>query len=389
MSQPGTMRDEYPRRIARARELMGEQGLDALLLFTGPNLVYFTGSAGMLGGRSGSRPFIYLLPHQAEPVLIVHDGRQFEARALTNVRDIRIYPQLSRLPLEQVLGAIDDNQLRKARIGVELGGEMVLDIPFREFTRLCEALPEVTWEDASPLLWQMRMVKAKAEVARVARACKITSEAYARTFSAIRPGMTEAEIERMMWGNTLALEGSSPWVLVTSGDGNYDTLFKGGGPRKVEPGDMVWMDCGCMIDGYWSDFSRAGVVGGPSAEQAEAQREMHEITKMGVEMVRPGVPVAEIAQRCNEAVDTLRWPITSSISGLASRVGHGIGLLVTELPSLNEEDPTVLAPGMIVTIEPGVATEIGTFHIEEIVLVTKDEPRVLSSPRWELWTISD
>jgi len=66
---------------------------------------------------------------------------------------------------------------------------------------------------------------------------------------------------------------------------------------------------------------------------------------------------------------------------------HGIGLVVTELPSLSEEDPTVLAADMVVTIEPGVATEYGTFHIEENVLVTDDGPRVLTLAPWELWTI--
>jgi len=382
-----TLRTEYPRRIARARELMAEQSLDMLLLFTGPNLAYFCGATGMLGGRSGSRPFIYLLPRTGDPVLIVQDGRQFEARALTDVPDIRTYTHLSRLPLEVVLGAVEDRQLSKGRIGAELGGEMVLDLPFGEFMRLQEALPDVEWVDASPLLWRMRMVKSEEEIARVARACDITGEAYTQTFEATRPGMTEVEIERMMWGNMLALGGSAPWVLITSGQGNYDLVSKGGGPRVVEPGDMVWMDCGCVVEGYWSDFSRAGVVGGPSAEQAEAQREIHEITRIGVEMVRPGMPVAGIAARCNEALDTLGWQITSSISGLASRVGHGIGLFVTELPSLNEEDPTVLAPGMIVTVEPGVVTPFGTFHIEEIVLVTEDEPCVLTTPHWQLWSI--
>jgi len=387
MTELGSLRDEYPQRIARARELMEEGGLDALLLFTGPNLVYFTGATGMLGGRSGSRPFIYLLPRQGEPTLIVHDGRQFEARALTDVADIRTYPRLSRLPLETVLGAIEDHNLKQGRIGAELGGEMVLDLPFGEFMRLQAALQQVEWEDASTLLWAMRMVKSEGEIARVAQACAITSEAYARTFEAIVPGMTEAEIERTMWGNMLALGGASPWVMLTSGPGNYDVLMKGGTARVVEPGDMVWMDCGCAIDGYWSDFGRAGVVGGPSAEQKEAQRAIREITQIGVEMVRPGVPVAEIAQRCNEALKALDLPITSNISGLADRVGHGLGMNITELPSLNEEDSTVLEPGMIVTIEPGVATEYGTFHIEENVLVTDEEPRVLSSPHWQLWSI--
>ena len=378
------LRDEYPHRIQCARLLMVEQGLDALLLFTGPNLVYFT---GMPCQRSGSRPFIYLLPRQGEPVLIVHDGRQHEARRFTSGADVRTYSRLSHLPLETVLRVMDEKGLRQGCIGVELGGEMVLDLPFAEFSCLQDALSHVRFVDASPLLWRLRMVKSEAEMARVAKACEITSEAYARTYAAVRAGMSEGEIQQLMLTNMLALGGSSPWVSITSGAGNYDLVSKAASPRCVEPGDLVWMDCGCSVDGYWSDFDRSGVVGGPSPAQAEAQREIHEMTHQGIAMMRPGVPVAEIAAYCNEAIRALKFPITSDISGLAARVGHGIGLVVTELPSISEDDETNLEAGMIVTLEPGVATAYGTFHIEENVLVTADGPRILTSPHWELWTL--
>lgn len=380
------LRDEYPRRVARARTLMSAHDLDAILIFTGPNMAYLSG-ATQVDTRSGSRPYIYLLPQTGDPVLIVHSGRQFEARMLTDIEDIRTYPGLSRLPLGSVTEAIADRDLSEGRIGLEMSGEMVLDLPLAEVMRLQDALPSVQWGDASPLLLEMRMVKSEAEIARVTKACEITSTAYAETFSRIEPGMTEIEIERLMWRTMLELGGSTPWVLITSGAGNYDLVSKGGTARKVQHGDMIWMDCGCMIDGYWSDFGRAGVIGGATAEQRNAQQILHEITHIGVEMLRPGMPLAEIAARCNAEVDSLDLPITSNISGLASRVGHGLGLRVTELPSINEEDATILAPGMIVTMEPGVATQYGTFHIEENVLVTEAGPRVLSSPHWELWSI--
>ncbi len=387
MGGSGSLREEFPQRVARARELMVEQGMDALLLFNGPNLAYFNGAIGFLGGRSGSRPFIYLFPRTGEPTLILHQGRKPEARVLTDVRDIRTYPRLSLLPLEVVRKALDDHNLRSGTIGVEMGQEMVLDLPILEFMHLQEALPDVEWVDASPLLWQMRMVKSAGEIAQVSRACEVTGQAFAKTFEAIQPGMREVEIEGLMRSHMLALGGKAPWVMITSGEGNYDFVSKGGGRRKVESGDMVWMDCGCSVDGYWSDFSRAGVVGGPSPEQEEAQREIYQITHLGVEMVRSGVPVAEIAARCNAAIDELGFTITSDISRLAACVGHGIGLVVTELPTLNEDNPMVLKPGMVVTIEPGVATMFGTFHIEEIVLVTEKEPRILTTPQWKLWAI--
>ena len=385
MNSLAPLRREYPSRIERARTLMGEQGLDSLLLFTGPNLMYFT---GMPCSRSGSRPFVYLLPRLGTPVLVVHDGRKEEAHRFTDVSDVRTYAPLSHLPLEIVLGAIDDRQLSAGHIGAELGGEMVLDLPFAEFTTLQDALPNACFVDASPTLWCLRVIKSEAEIARVAKACEITSQAYAQTYTSLRPGMSESEIQNLMFNNTMALGGSTPWGFITSGAGNYDMVSKGLSPRRIEPGDMVWMDGGCSVDGYWSDFDRAGVVGGASPAQAEVQREVHEITHMGIKMMQPGVPVAEIAAYCNEAIRALRCPVTSDISGRAGRVGHGLGMVVTELPSISEEDPTTLEAGMIVTIEPGVAADYGTFHIEENVLVTADGPQVLTAAAdWELWPI--
>ena len=236
-------------------------------------------------GRSGSRPFIYLLPRQGEPVLIVHDGRHDEARRLTEVSDIRTYSRLSHLPLETMLAAIDSLNLRRGRLGAELGGEMVLDLPFAEFIALEDALPNSDVADASPLLWRLRMIKSAAEIDRVTKARAITSEAYAQTYTALHPGISKTEIQNLMFTHMMTLGGSSPWGFITSGAGNYDMMSKGPGPRSIEPGDFVWMDRGCTVDGYWSDFNRSGVVGSPSPAQRELQREVHEITHMGVEMM--------------------------------------------------------------------------------------------------------
>jgi Xaa-Pro aminopeptidase len=103
-----------------------------------------------------------------------------------------------------------------------------------------------------------------------------------------------------------------------------------------------------------------------------------------VTLVTPGRPVSEIAAYCNDAIARLGIPLTSSVSGLAGRAGHGLGLSTTEPPSLALDDPAVLDAGMVVTIEPGFATEFGMFHVEQNVAVTDDGPDVLSTAPWEL-----
>jgi Xaa-Pro aminopeptidase len=375
---------ELVQRIQRARSLLLPQGIDALLLFSGPNLTYFT---GMPCGRSGSRPFVLVLPREGDMVLIVHDGRQHEARAFAHFCQIRTYSLLSHLPREAVYAVLRERSLLQARIGLELSNEMVLDLPETERTVLYDVLSSAICVDASGLLWQLRMVKSPYEAACVARACQITADAYEHAFAAARRGMTEAEIEGLMLRAMIERGGRSPWLNITSGSGHYDTITKAGSARSVEPGDMVWMDGGCSVAGYFSDFGRAGVVGGPSREQADAQRQIHDVTMMAVRLVRPGAPVRDIAGFCNQALADLDLPVTSNITDLAGRSGHGLGMLVTEQPSISEQDQTVLSPGMIVTIEPGVATAFGVFHVEENVLTTEGDPQVLSSDRWQLKVI--
>ena len=156
-----------------------------------------------------------------------------------------------------------------------------------------------------------------------------------------------------MTHETMRGGGGSPWVAITSGPGNYDVVMGAGTDRILGGGDMVWMDSGCTVSGMWSDYGRAGVIGGPSPEQTEAQRLVREIVDEGVAMVRPGVRTSEIAKRLNDRVNNLPLPVTSYISTIAGRVGHGIGLDLTEPPHLSEADPTVLQPGMVISIEPG------------------------------------
>jgi len=376
---------EYEMRVNEVRKLMAQVGMDALFLTTGVNLAYLSGYPSPT--RSGSRPFIFILPLDGDPVLIVQNGREFEARAYSWVADIRTYAELSRAPLPQIRQSFADLKLTKGCVGAELGLEQCMDIPFSDFMQLQEDLPEVKFVDVGPVLWGPRMRKSEAEISYIRKACQITSQAYAKCFAQLKEGMTEVEVIHTMYTITMQLGGSTPWGVITSGKGNYDFAARGPSSRKIEKGDMVWMDSVCSVGGYWSDFSRAGVVGGPTEEQRRAQFLIHEITMVGVEVVKQGVKASDVANACNVELAKLDLPVTSCISGLASRIGHGVGLAVTEMPNIAEYDDTVLEPGMVITIEPGVATPYGMFHVEENVLVTEEGYELLSSASRELWTI--
>jgi Xaa-Pro aminopeptidase len=364
---------------------MCAKGLQAVVLGTGANLKYFSGYPSPT--RSGSRPFFLLLPLDGDPIFIVHCGRKAEALRFSWIKDVRDYTQLSQVPVKLIRGALGERGALRGKLGMELGFEQSLDVPYLEFRRLQEDLHETGIVDAGDLLWRLRMIKSEAEIACLRRACAVLSDAYVQVFTGAREGTTEREIANHLRAH-FEIEGAGDsWILITSGRGNYDLATKLPEARPIQRGDMVWIDAGCAVDGYWSDFSRAAVVGKPSAEQLHAQETIHQITWDAIQNVRPGVQASELARICNARLAGLGFPITSSISGLASRVGHGVGLDVTEPPHITDYDQTILEPGMVITIEPGVATEYGMFHIEENVLVTPDGCEVLSTAQRSLWRI--
>lgn len=367
-------------RLNRAQASMARVGLDALLLTTGPNLVYLSGYPSV--ERTLARPFFLLVPRSGDPVLIVHHGRTHEARRYAWVADVRSYARLSVAPVEMIAVALAERGIRRGRIGAELGFEQRLGIPVAELKRVREAVRPCELVDAADLLWELRRVKAPAEIDALRRACQITADAYAEVFASLRPGLRERDVALRLKETMLRAGGDDPWVAITSGPGNYDLATGVGSDRILERGDMVWADSGCSVAGYWSDFGRAAVIGPASDDQRALQALIHDITMTGVDLARPGQTTGEIARVVNQRMSELEIAISSSISDLAGRIGHGVGLDITEPPHIAVQDQTVLEPGMVITIEPGVATAYGIFHVEEQILVTDGEAEILSrAPR--------
>ena len=378
---------DYETRLGKVRQRMAAKGMTGLFLTAGPNQTYLSGLP--YTWRSVTRPSVFVLSLHGDPILIVHKGILTETRAYSWVPEIRTYDKRSQAPIPEILQALHSLGLGEGgRIGAELAFELRLDIPFLDFIELQEQLPRVEFVDAGSVLFEARMRKSEAEITLHRTACQITGQAFERTFSQAKAGMTEEKLGIMLKVAMMELGGSQPSVLITSGEGNYNLNSKGPSQRKIEKGDLVWVDAACHVGGYWSDFSRAGVVGGPSSEQQHAQRLIHEITMMGMRMVRPGVKVSEIAIAVNAELSRLDLPIIDHVSGGASRVGHGVGLTQTELPHIAEYDDTILQPGMVIAIEPAVATSYGAFRVEENVVVTEDGHELLSTAPWALWTVA-
>jgi Xaa-Pro aminopeptidase len=158
------------------------------------------------------------------------------------------------------------------------------------------------------------------------------------------------------------------WVMLTSGAGSYGRLLSTPRQRVIERGEMVWLDLAARVDGYWSDHSRAGIVGGePTAEQVELQSRVVAATQAGIAAVRPGVALGAVAA-------------AASLPGesVPGRVGHGVGLATTEPPDVVTGSDETAVPGMVFTIEPLAVREYGMFQAEAVLAVTDDGCELLT-----------
>ena len=368
---------EYVQRWRRVQKLLRRHDLDALLITEPLNYHYFSGSTPSF---SYARCTVMVIPQERKPVIIAHEFVEESTRRETWVKDIRFYENLVEDHIREITSVFQDLALVDGRIGAELGFEQRLGLSYNDFQALKRKLPHITFTDASSLLWELRMVKSSAEIQCAREACQITSEAFQRCFESITIGMTEKEIGDLFTSTITELGGSHPWCFINSGPYNYDVISGAPTNHQVCKGNVLWIDGGCKYHGYNSDFCRIAVMGKPSEKQKAMYSTTLQLTELCIEAIRPGVKASDIARIC--AVELERRGL--DLTFRAGRLGHGIGLMLTEPPHIANYDSTVLEPGMIITIEPGFVTDYGVFQAEENILVTLDGYEVLSTATTEL-----
>jgi Xaa-Pro dipeptidase len=372
---------EYAQRWCRAQEVMRRADLDALLITEPFNYHYFSGATPSF---SYARCNIMVIPRDRNPVIIAHEFVEASTRRETWVTDIRLYDNLIEGHVPELIRVFQDLALGDGRIGAELGYEQRLGLSYNDFQAVTHTLANVTFTDASSLLWELRMIKSTAEIQCARKACQITSEAFHVCFESIVTGMTEKEIGDIFTRTIINRGGSHPWCFINSGPYNYEVISGAPTNHQVRKGNMLWIDGGCAYRGYYSDFCRVAVMGTPSEKQKAMYATTLQLTDLCINGIRPGVKASDIAHMC--AVELERQGL--DLTFRAGRLGHGIGLMLTEPPHIANYDSTVLEPGMIITIEPGFVTDYGVFQAEENVLVTTDGFEILSTAPTELTRIA-
>jgi Xaa-Pro dipeptidase len=385
MMDRGFDRAEYETRMGRAQSEMTARELDAIVVTAPPNWRYFAGFATQFW-ESPTRPWFLVLPREGEPVAVIPTiGEPGLSR--TWVSDIRTWPAPRAEDdgvslMAQVLG---DLPRTFGRVGWEMGRESIIRMPIADFDRIRAACPGLEFADASPLVWRLRMVKSPAEVAKIERACQIGSRAYAALPGQLSIGMDEHEVARLFRAELIKQGADAiPFMVVTSGAGGYDQIIVGPEEKTMANGDVLFIDLGCTFDGYFCDFDRNFAIGRIDDETKRVQDIVWRATQAGIAAARPGATPADLASAMVSVMSD-----AGATGGNVGRLGHGLGLQLTEPPSNMPGETVVLEPGMVMTIEPGMDYGAGKMLVhEENVVITEDGCRVLTTraPR-EMWQV--
>ncbi|MCC6176994.1 MAG: aminopeptidase P family protein [Chloroflexi bacterium] len=361
---PAVAREEIEARLARARAQMETARLDALFLTDRDNYYYFTGHRSAQYEHK-MRPTGIALPLKGDPAAVVYSRDLATNQRATGWQNVRSYVDVP-FPLELMAEMLKDIGLDRkgARIGCELGTNERLGLPVADLSRLRdEFLPGADFMDAAPILRELKLRKSALELALIRRACAISQLAFERTCQQLQPGVTGRQVAEILTIEMLKLGAD----LTHPGKINQQY----GLDHVYQRGEALWLDYGAIYRGYNADIARRAVFGPPTDEQKRQHDLIYGICTTLIDAVRPGACASDIARICNQQLRASGHP---ELVG-PKRVGHGIGLLPSEPPSLSLADDTVLEPGMVVTPEPRIdLTKTERLHIEEDVVVSADDP---------------
>ncbi len=250
-----------------------------------------------------------------------------------------------------------------------------------QYKKLAEATKNCELIFCSGEVNSLRMIKTPDELEKIRQAEELGCKAFEHILGFIKPGVREKDIalEIEYFMRKHGAEKTSFDTIAISG---ARTSLPHGVPtdKKIEKGDFVTLDFGCVLDGYCSDMTRTVVVGKATEKQKKIYNTVKIAQQMALDFIRSGV------KGC-EADKVARDYIASKGYGEYFRhsLGHGVGLLVHEFPNLSPRYEIVLLPRMVVSCEPGIyIPDFGGVRIEDLVCVTEDGCQNLSPVTKEL-----
>jgi Xaa-Pro aminopeptidase len=375
--------DEYKLRIDRAKQLLSQHALDALLLFSPTNWWYYGGWTDVAQMHTDCWRSAMIVCADRDPVVVAHGAFESTLSLTTYIEDVRLWTEMSRRGPNVFwpffFDTIEALGLSKGVLAIETGADIDTYLSLDEYQSLSKGLPMAKVVSADPLIWEQRMVKTPYEVGIIREGCRRGCTVVRAALEAIRPGVNELEVHKVFWKaaaehELLTSPNVSTWLCWSSNSGEAGGVMRWITPavdRIIQEGDQGICDCGPTYRGYQLDFQRTFYVGDPPQKEIDLYKIAKDAFLETIATIKPGIRICDIHRAAIENLQK-RDP---KLRPLIDFMGHGSGLANHQPPWIRANNETVVQAGMVLCIEIGAFDREGDIvggMPEDIILVTED-----------------
>jgi len=353
--------------MALLQAAMAQAGLDAILLCTEAELRYFSGFRTQFW-QSPTRPWFLVLPRTGMPIAVIPEIGA-ELMGCTWVRDIRTWAAPD--PVDDGVSLLAGVLSNYTKVGLPMGPEASLRMPLGDFYRV-QKKSAVEFVDCTDLIKAIRIVKSDAEIAVLRKICSIGSAAFDRAKALFHQGQPLSEAFRHFKIALLQAGADDvPYLVGAAGQGGYGDVISPPTEARLKKGDILMLDTGACLQGYFCDFDRNFSIGFADDAAKRGYEKLWNATEVGLQTAYAGKTCADLFSAMHKSL--------GGGSSNVGRYGHGLGIQLTEYPSIAAFDHTVLQPGMVMTLEPSLTLSKGKMMVhEENILITDDAPVLLT-----------
>ena len=370
----GFPKEEYLKRLDNIHKKLENENIDAIVITSPANFRYFSGLDSNFW-ESPTRPWFLIISKNGKIKALV-PSIGLSAIESTFIKDIEVWQSPN--PKDEgtsLLKKIIKTFPKNSNIGFELGMETYLRMSIKEFLKIKKDLQEYNFIDSTNIVWSLRKIKSDLEIKNIEKVCSITSKVFNNLINKISLGMSEREIATI-FKKDLINNGVDyiMYLSCASGINGYNQIICNPSEKKIGDGDILIIDTGSTLNGYYCDFDRNFGFGNINQKSLDAYNKLWNATEKTLEIIKPGISCKEVYESLSKNL------FSSNVKSSVGRMGHGFGLQLTEPPSIMIDDNTILEKNMILALEPSIEIENDLMLVhEENILITQNGNRLLSS----------
>ncbi|MFP4497303.1 MAG: M24 family metallopeptidase [Vulcanimicrobiota bacterium] len=347
----------------KLQHVIRTQNMDGILISNPINRKYYS-------NFSGSNGWLFVLPQNK---YIITDNRYF-SQVKRECPDFQLVkPTLKEgKNLKATLKRLFSQLNFSGKLGIETGSLSV-----KQFEEFKKDFPTLTWVSIDEYPQKHRILKNEYEIAEVRKAVHIAQSAFMNIKEYLAPGSTEREISaRLTYHMRMAGATKESFDIIVGAGTNGALPHARSSQKRLQEGEAVVIDWGALVEsGYQSDMTRTIFIGHPHPRMQEIYNTVLEAQLKAIKALKPGIACGEVDRIAREHIENAGYG-----EYFGHGLGHGIGLETHEAPSLGRDQETLLEPGMVVTIEPGIYLEdLGGVRIEDMALITETGSEILTS----------